>query len=98
MTLALANFIICSLGASICLFTLVTKHVDTEQPDRLFFAALMCSAFAIYLLSGMVRPHDIRLENLTARAITAIAMLVVLHDMMARDKQHGKLLKLKPEK
>ena len=89
MTLFFANLLVCLVGASVCIVALINKHVDTCHPNRLFAVALMCTAFAIWMVSGAVSIPDIRIENVIARGLAAAAAYFGLRSMIAHDKKHG---------
>ena len=89
MTLFFVNLLVCLVGASVCIVALITKHVDTCHPNRLFALCLMCSAFAILMLSGAVSISDIRIENVIPRGLAAAAAYFALRSMIEHDKKHG---------
>lgn len=88
MTLFLANLLVCLVGASVCIVALINKHVDTCHPNRLFAVSLMCTAFAIWMISGAVSIADIRIENVIARGLAAAAAYFALRSMIQHDKKH----------
>lgn len=89
MTLFLVNLLVCLVGASVCIVALITKHVNTSQPDRLFAVALMCTAFALWMVSGAISIPDIRAENVIARGLAAAAVYFAFRSMIAHDKKHN---------
>ena len=89
MTLFFVNLLVCLAGASVCIVVLITKHADTSQPSRLFAVCLMCSAFAIWMISGAISISDIRIENVLARGLAAAAAYFGLRSMIEHDKKHG---------
>lgn len=89
MTLFFANLLVCLVGASVCIVALINKHVDTCHPNRLFAVALMCTAFAIWMISGAVSIPDIRIENVIARGLAAAAAYFGLRSMIEHDKKHN---------
>lgn len=89
MTLFFANLLVCLVGASVCIVALINKHVDTCHPNRLFAVALMCTAFAIWMVSGAVSIPDIRIENVISRGLAAAAAYFALRSMIEHDKKHN---------
>lgn len=89
MTLFFANLLVCLVGASVCIVALINKHVDTCHPNRLFAVALMCTAFAIWMVSGAVSIPDTRIENVISRGLAAAAAYFALRSMIEHDKKHN---------
>lgn len=89
MTLFFVNLLVCLVGASVCIVALITKHADTSQPNRLFAVSLMCTSFALWMISGAVSIPDIRIENVIPRGLAAAAAYFVLRSMIEHDKKHG---------
>ena len=89
MTLFFANLLVCLVGASVCIVALISKHANTSQPSRLFAAALMCTAFALWMVSGAVSISDIRVENIIARGLAAAAAYFGLRSIIEHDRKHG---------
>lgn len=89
MTLFFANLLVCLVGASVCIIALISKHANTSQPSRLFAVALMCTAFAIWMISGAVSIPDIRAENVIALGLAAAAAYFGLRSMIEHDKKHN---------
>lgn len=89
MTLFFINLLVCLVGASVCLVALISKHANTSQPSRLFAMSLMCTAFALWMISGAVSIPDIRVDNVVARGLAAAAAYFALRSMMQHDKKHN---------
>ena len=89
MTLFFINLLVCLVGASVCLVALISKHANTSQPSRLFAASLMCTAFALWMVSGAVSIPDIRIDNVIARGLAAAATYFALRSMIQHDKKHS---------
>lgn len=89
MTLFFINLLVCLVGASVCLVALISKHANTSQPSRLFAVSLMCTAFATWMVSGVVSIADIRVENVISRGLAAAAVYFAFRSMIAHDKKHS---------
>ena len=89
MTLFFINLLVCLVGASECLVALISKHANTSQPSRLFAVSLMCTAFALWMISGAVSIPDIRAENVIARGLAAAAAYFGLRSMILHDMKHN---------
>ena len=88
MTLFFANLLVCLVGASVCIVAFISKRANTSQPNRLFAVSLMCTAFALWMVSGAVSIPDIRIENVISRGLVAAAAYFALRSMMQHDKKH----------
>ena len=89
MTLFFVNLLVCLAGASVCVISLISKHANTSQPSRLFAVALMCTAFALWMISGAISIPDIRVENVIARGLAAAAAYFALRSMIIHDRKHN---------
>lgn len=89
MTLFFINLLVCLVGASVCIVALISKHANTSQPSRLFAVSLMCTSFALWMVSGAVSIPDIRIDNVIARGLAAAAAYFALRSMIQHDKKHG---------
>ena len=89
MALFFANLLVCLVGASVCIVALISKHANTSQPTRLFAVSLMCTAFALWMISGAVSIPDIRIENVIPRGLAAAAAYFALRSMIEHAKKHG---------
>lgn len=89
MTLFFINLLVCLVGASVCIVALISKHANTSQPGRLFAVSLMCTSFALWMVSGAVSIPDIRVDNVIARGLAAAAAYFALRSMIQHDKKHG---------
>lgn len=89
MTLFFTNLLVCLVGASVCLVALISKHANTSQPSRLFAVSLMCTSFALWMISGAVSIPDIRVDNVIARGLAAAAAYFALRSMIQHDKKHS---------
>ena len=89
MALFFINLLVCLVGASVCLVALISKHANTSQPSRLFAVSLMCTAFALWMVSGVVPIPDIHICNVIARGLAAAAAYFALRSMIQHDKKHG---------
>ena len=89
MTLFFINLLVCLVGASVYLVALISKHVNTSQPSRLFAVSLMCTAFATWMVSGAVSIPDIHIDTVIARGLAAAAVYFAFRSMIAHDKKHN---------
>ena len=89
MTLFFINLLVCLVGSSVCIVALINKHVDTCHPNRLFAVSLMCTAFALWMVSGAVSIPDIHIANVIARGLAAAAAYFALRSMIQHDKKHS---------
>lgn len=89
MTLFFINLLVCLVGASVCLVALISKHANTSKPSRLFAVSLMCTSFALWMVSGAVSIPDIRIDNVIAQGLAAAAAYFALRSMIQHDKKHG---------
>ena len=89
MTLFFINLLVCLVGASVCLVALISKHANTSQPSRLFAIALMCTAFAIWMVIGAVSIPDIHIDSVITRGLVSAAVYFALRSMIEHDKKHN---------
>ena len=89
MTLFFINLLVCLVGASVCVVALISKHANTSQPSRLFAIALMCTAFAIWMVIGAVSIPDIHIDSVITRGLAAAAAYFALRSMIEHDKKHN---------
>lgn len=87
MPLYLINMIICVCGASLCLYTLISKHADTTRWRRLFFVCLMGLAFTIALVTSTVNKQHILIENVLSRLAALLAVWAAVAEMRYSDRK-----------
>lgn len=87
MLLPILNFIVCAMGALICLFTLITRKVDTKHWKRLFFIGLSGLAFVLWLIYGMAYKDQLLIENIVCRFLVVLAICSNFAEMYRYDKK-----------
>lgn len=86
--IGICNFVICSIGALACLYTLITSRIDTRKWAQLSGLCFMGLAFVTWLIFGMAFHSRLVPENLLGRGLCLLATLSFIGIMRDCNNYH----------